>query len=159
MDVTEVKKDPFRVFNKIVSTWRTAPEPFDSLQFLIRPMKTIERSEYNAGEREFVKSKDLAGAYARAGLTPEQVHADGAGIDLWRKVSDAQVVDIQAEIEFESVIRKMILACVTKVKSETEEREFTAEMYDGVEGNDLLIWLADQIKTASNLSESEVVGL
>jgi len=168
----DTTKEPFRLFGNTKPVWFDVEEDYD-VSFFIRPMSTPERAVYNASENALQASLDYVGAYKRAGLSADEVIGDvpkgleGDALvawsvtqnENWSKVTAKLTTDLDVQRQFAEVSRDTAVACVELVKINGAEREFTLDMYESIEDNDIRVWLIECIKKASTINEGERVGL
>ena len=165
--ITEVQKDPFRFFGSIEPEWRKHETGFE---FLIRPYKPSELAVIKAMENE----------QAQHSLESLRNHAAAKGVDLQKLNSDLQNDETRTEAlakyrelsashyyspdldmieRHEARATEIILRCVSKVRVDGKEADFTQSMAESPEAYNLRMWLAVELLKSSTITESEALGL
>lgn len=182
---TDVTKEPFRVFVDMSPKWVVLDKEGVDMSFFVKPMNSPERAVFNASDRALNASLDYVGAYKRAGLTKEEVHdipselgdvKDLEGEELtkrceeiqkwsdesnekWALVTAKLTTDLGVQKQFAEVSRSTVVECVELVKIKGEDREFTFDMYEQIQDEEIKVWLLKVIKNVVNLTDGERVGL
>lgn len=164
VEITETAKSPFRLFNKIEYSPVKVPEKWGDATFYVRPMTNTERAIFSMAEELIKKARDINGAIERSGLTGDDLYTtdDDKAVEVaknWSAIVNDTVIDEDAEKNFLSAVKKVILDCTEKVSIGEEEHLFSDDMYEEMNGESVRLWLLSQIRNAGTLTDDERVAL
>ena len=158
----EGHKAPFRLFGNINHTPRTFTSGEFSAVFSVRPMRADERAKFRAAEDRLRLSQDYAGAYGRAGVTPDMVdaekHSEEEIFQAYQKIMSHRIVDPEESARFATVSRHVVVACCDYVIFEGVKTMISGDVFDSLPES-VQAWLLDEVQAESFITEEEEVGL
>lgn len=164
VEVTEIEKSPFRLFNKIEYVDVKVPTKWGDASFSIRPMTNTERAIFSMEEDEIKKSRDVSGAIERSGFSNEELYTSEEDktkdiLKNWSTVLSDTVVDKDAEKVFLNSIKKVLIDCTRTVTVGDDTHDFDNDMYEEMNGDSVRLWLLSEIRMAGDLTVGERLAL
>jgi hypothetical protein len=167
VEMTEVKTNTFRLFNKIEYNPVTYTNPDGGeATFWVRPMKNTEKSLFDFEEQNLHIGRGVLKMIEDGSVTSddydivegERVPKEGAIGKITKALSGFEY-NIDVESRYLEAVKNIVVACTEKVEWDGDVRLFNDEMYEAFNGSNARTWLLQQVKDAGELTGAERVAL
>lgn len=145
VEVTEEPKVKFRLFNDLSGKWHTYNIEDMQAEFYIRPMSHTERAKLRNAEKALFKSRNIEKA-----IKESENESD---------IVEKMTINVHSENEFLDSLKETIISCITKMRIDGVEENFTEAHYERLRLDSVRMWFIQTIESESNLKPEERMGL